>query len=97
MAHGLLLTLGGAPEVPHRVTLPDYESTGDGFLPGEYHPSIPTPLEAVPGMTLERARKLDEAKDVPLKLVTIEKKRSFEPVVSATPEPVAEPETGESV
>lgn len=70
--HGLLLTLGGAPETKHRITIPDSEAPGvDGFLPGEYHPSIPTPIDDVPGMTLERARRLDADPSVHLKLVSL--------------------------
>lgn len=73
--HGLLLTLGGAPLTPHRITIPDSEAPGvDGFLPGEYHPTIPTPLDDVPGMTLERARKLDADPSVHLKLVDLDPK-----------------------
>lgn len=94
--HGLLLTLGGAPEVPHRVTLPDFESKGDGFLPGEYHPSVPTPIDAVPGMTLERARKLDADESVPLKLVSLDKPKADPPAAQTVVAPPADPTTGES-
>jgi len=61
MAHGLVLSLGGAPATPHRVD--DVEGL---FVPG-----VPTPVGGDGEVGLDAARALDADPSVPLSLVKV--------------------------
>lgn len=59
--YGLRLTVGGAPNTPHRV----------GDLPGYFRPETPTPVGGDGELTVDQARKAAKAHGDALELVEL--------------------------
>lgn len=63
-ASALVLSLGNAPNTPHRV--------GDPPIPGYYVPGVPTPVGGPGECSVEQAKALDGDPDFPVELVQVD-------------------------